>query len=91
MMFVSYFSIECNLRNISYENVEIRKIRFTILLVDGEITCIQCSRFQIIVELSCVSIFVELFVTVSVHYKFTNPLFRYLQKLLAEWTNLLNL
>jgi hypothetical protein len=45
----------------------------------------QCSRrmslcfgrFQVIVELSCDSIFVELFATVSVHYKFTIPLFRY--------------
>jgi len=38
------------------------------------------SKFQVIVELSCDSIFVELFVTVSAHYKFTIPLFRYWKK-----------
>ena len=81
---IVHFSIECILRNISYENVEIQKIRFTILLVHGKITFIQISRrmsicfsrFQVIVELSCDSIFVELFVSVSVHYKFTIPLLK---------------
>ena len=36
--------VECILRNISYENYEIQKIRFTILLAHGNITCVKCSR-----------------------------------------------
>ena len=96
---IVHFSIECILRNISYENVEIQNIRFTILLVHGKITFMQCSRrmslcfgrFQVIVELSCDSIFVELFATVSVHYKFTIPLFRYWKQFSTERTNMLDL
>ena len=66
-------------------NIEIQKIRGTILLAHGNITFIQCSRWrsicfsrlQVILELSCHSILVELFVIITVLYKFTIHVLRY--------------
>jgi hypothetical protein len=60
--------VECILRDIFYENIE-----NTILLVHDKMTIIQCSkrmsicfsRFKVIVELSCHSIFVELLVSIG--------------------------
>ena len=77
---IDIFIIERILRS-----TEIQKIKVTILLVHGNITFIQCSRwrsicssrFQVIVELSCHSILVELFVIIKVVYKFTIHMLRY--------------
>ena len=46
------------------------------------------SRFQVIVELSCHSILVELFIIITVHYKFTIHVLRYWK---TTRTNLLDL
>ena len=91
--------IECILRNMYYGNIEIQKIRFTILLVHGNISFIQCSwrrsiclsRFQIIIELSCHLIFEELFAMISVLYRFIIHVFTILKTLLAASRNLLDL
>jgi uncharacterized membrane protein (DUF2068 family) len=71
--------VECILRNISYENYEIQKIRFTILLAYGIIRVLNAVGeclfalvdFKHFFKLSCHSIFVELFVSISMPYKFT--------------------